>query len=214
MTLRHSRRFRPAFAGGFMQRPDDTGKAAGMSIVFGCVAPRHLEAARGLAVAILALGFLVFAPGPRALNAADCQRVQRVYDGDTILIAGPQGSYLVRLVGIDAPETGKDKGAQGQPYSQAARRYLARLVLNRCVDLVGFGTDRYHRRLALVRVADQDVNLAMVREGMAEVYRGRPPDGFDLRPFEAAQAEARAARKGVWRQGERYRSPMEWKHPP
>jgi micrococcal nuclease len=197
-----------------MQRPDDKGKPAGMSIVLGPLAPLLPEAARRLALALLVLGALVLSSWPKAPYAAECHRVQRVYDGDTILVAGPQESYLVRLVGIDAPETGKGKGAEGQPYSQAARKYLADLVLNRCVDLVAFGTDRYDRRLALVRVADQDVNLAMVREGMAEVYRGRPPEGFDRRPLEAAQAEAQAARKGIWRQGEHYRSPMEWKHRP
>jgi len=46
------------------------------------------------------------------------------------------------------------------------------------------------------------------------IYRGRKPDGFDSGPFEAAQAQAQAERKGVWQQGRDYRSPVEWKHRP
>lgn len=167
-----------------------------------------------LIVVALLSGHLMYEASDSRLQAAACHQVQRVYDGDTILVADPGGSFLVRLVGIDAPETGKGKGDPGQPYSQAARRYLAQLVLNRCVELIIFGTDRYARKLAVVRVDNQDVNLTMVREGLAEVYRGRKPDGFDAGPFEAAQAQAQAERKGVWLQGRDYRSPLEWKHRP
>jgi endonuclease YncB( thermonuclease family) len=167
-----------------------------------------------LIIVALLLGHLACEAPVSGLHAAACHQVQRVYDGDTILVAGPQGSFLVRLVGIDAPETGKSKGDPGQPYSQAARRYLAQLVLNRCAELVFFGADRYARKLAVVRVDNQNVNLTMVREGLAEVYRGRKPDGFDSAPFEAAQAQAQAERKGVWQQGRDYRSPVEWKHRP
>ena len=45
----------------------------------------------------------------------------------------------IRLVGIDAPETAKGKRKPGQPYSQKAKKYLAGMVLNKVVDVKGYG---------------------------------------------------------------------------
>jgi len=139
--------------------------------------------------------------------------VVRVYDGDTILISGPGGHKVIRLLGIDAPETSKGKGEPGQPYSQKARRHLAGLVLNRAVTLAVYGEDRYHRTLAVVYCDMIDINQAMLQAGLAEVYRGRTPDGFDKTPYLETEAQARQTKTGMWRQGADYVSPIRWKHP-
>ena len=49
----------------------------------------------------------------------------------------------------------------------------------------------------------------MVKAGHAEVYRGTPAVGFDTAPYWKAEEEARAAKKGMWAQGDRYVSPRE-----
>lgn len=41
----------------------------------------------------------------------------------------------VSLVDIDAPVTSKRKRHPGQPYSQRATKYLAKMVLNKVVDV-------------------------------------------------------------------------------
>ena len=120
---------------------------------------------------------------------------------------------LDRLLGIDAPETSKGKGEPGQPYSRAAQRHLADLILNRTVTLAVYGEDRYHRVLAVVYYESRDINLAMIQAGLAEVYRGRTPDGFAKAPYFASEAEARETRTGMWQQGDAYVSPIRWKHP-
>ena len=48
----------------------------------------------------------------------------RVIDGDSIVISLGDEKQLIRLVGIDAPETSKNKRDPGQPYSQQSKKYL------------------------------------------------------------------------------------------
>jgi len=153
--------------------------------------------------------------GSWAVCAAPSERyrVLRVYDGDTILVSGAGERKVIRLLGIDAPETSKGKGKPGQPYSRAAQRHLAGLILDRTVTLVAYGKDRYHRLLAVVYCEFRDINHAMIEAGLAEVYRGRTPDGFAKAPYLATETEARQSRTGMWQQGDAYVSPIRWKHP-
>jgi len=54
-------------------------------------------------------------------------KVIKVYDGDTFMAEGHSITIMARLVGIDAPETAnKRKQKPGQPYSQNAKKYLAK----------------------------------------------------------------------------------------
>lgn len=161
---------------------------------------------------VISLSALLLPPGTMA-GAHDCTMVLRVYDGDTVLVRQAHDRYLVRLLGIDAPETSKAKEQPGQPFSARSRRQLANRVLNRCVELTTYGDDRYGRRLAVIHLEGVDINLEMVSLGLAEVYRGRTPDGFNRRPYEKAEAAARRSGRGIWIQGASYRSPIDWKHP-
>ncbi len=146
-------------------------------------------------------------------GAANCTKVIRVYDGDTLLLADAGGKRrLIRMVGIDAPETSKTKGEAGQPFSGRARRHLAGRILDRCVQFDAYGDDRYGRLLAVIHLEGTNINLEMVRLGLAEHYGGRTPEGFDRRPYRKAETAARRSKRGMWVQGEHYRSPLDWKH--
>jgi len=138
-------------------------------------------------------------------------KVTRVYDGDTVKAEGHDITIKVRLVGIDTPETSKKKGTPGQPYSQRATKYLAGLVLNKTVDIKGYGLDRYGRNLGVIYLDGNDINLEMVRAGLAEVYRGIAPHRFDLAPYWQAEKEAKEANKGIWTRGNQYVSPKMWR---
>ena len=166
-----------------------------------------------LVLALLWTGLFVIGRAPASADRSGPWRVLKVYDGDTVLVAGAGERRVVRLLGIDAPETSKSPGAPGQPYSRKARRHLADLVRNQAVTLVVYGEDRYQRTLAMVLCNGQDINHAMIRAGLAEVYRGRTPEGFDKAPYRASEARARRERRGMWRQGDAYISPIRWKHP-
>jgi endonuclease YncB( thermonuclease family) len=139
-------------------------------------------------------------------------KVTRVYDGDTILVVRDHRLIRkVRLVGIDAPETSQKRYQPGQPYSQQAKKYLSSLVLNRTVSIIGYELDVYNLVLGVVSWEGININLEMVRSGLAEVYRGNPPKGLDLDPYWKAEREAKAAMRGMWSLGDRYISPKEWR---
>jgi micrococcal nuclease len=138
-------------------------------------------------------------------------KVTRVYDGDTIKVEGHDIEIMVRLVGIDAPETSRKKHEPGQPFSQQATKHLAGLVLNKVVDVKGYGMDRYNRVLGEIFLDGKNINLEMVRAGLAEIYRGRHAPGFDPSPYDQAEIEARDAKQGMWVQGDMYVSPGEWR---
>ena len=56
-----------------------------------------------------------------------------------------------------------------------------------------------------------NVNLEMVKAGLAEVYRGWPAKGFDNEPYLKAEAEAREAKLNMWSLGDKYICPKEWR---
>jgi endonuclease YncB( thermonuclease family) len=158
-------------------------------------------------IPILISVFLVF---PTLLWAGQF-KVTRVTDGDTIKVVANEKKEIIRLVGIDAPETSKRKRHPGQPFSQKSIKYLASLVLNKMVDIKSYGQDRYGRTLGVVYVNGINVNIEMVKAGLAEVYRGTPASGLDLDPYLQTEAEAKKANIEMWSLGDKYVSPREWR---
>ena len=57
----------------------------------------------------------------------------------------------------------------------------------------------------------KNVNLEMVKDGLAEVYRGRNVKELDLNPYWKAEEQARAAKRGMWVLGDEYVSPRIWR---
>jgi endonuclease YncB( thermonuclease family) len=145
------------------------------------------------------------------LSYADQFKCTRVSDGDTIKVTGSVNKITIRLVGIDAPETSRKKHEPGQPFSQKSSKYLSSLVLNKSVDVKSFSTDRYGRTLGVVFVDGKNVNLEMIKAGLAEVYRGKPAPGLDLEPYWNAEVEAKKANVGMWSLGNKYVSPKDWR---
>ena len=141
-------------------------------------------------------------------------RVLKIFDGDTIQVSGLDLTFTIRLVGIDSPETGF-KGQAGQPFSQKAKQYLKNFLDTQPVRLKSYGTGGYNRQLAEVFVRNKNINVEMIRAGLAEVYRGKSPKQLDLNNYRKAEAAARRAGKGIWRQGRSYTSPKQWRkdHP-
>ena len=60
-------------------------------------------------------------------------------------------------------------------------------------------------------VGGKDVNIEMVKAEHAEVYRGKPPKGFDIGPYMKAEAEAKKSGKSKWPLGGKYISPKNWR---
>jgi endonuclease YncB( thermonuclease family) len=141
--------------------------------------------------------------------------IVKIFDGDTLQVKGYGLIFVIRLVGIDTPELGR-KGRKNQPYSLQAKQKLTRLLHKKTISIKQYGTGGYNRILAEIFVNGTNVNLEMVRSGLAEVYQGKRPDEFDAALYFQAEKLAQKLRKGMWRQGTAYESPWQWrkKFPP
>ena len=109
----------------------------------------------------------------------------------------------VSLAGIDAPENFITKGNPSQPYGECAKEYLAELVLNKVVDIKGYGLDRNDCVLGVIFLKRININIEMIRAGLAEVSREELPRDFDLGPYRQAQKEAKGSERGMWSQVKR-----------
>lgn len=137
--------------------------------------------------------------------------VTRVVDGDTIEVAivdrvdGPGAgsgrageSYVVRLIGIDTPESvhpsqpvecfGREASAAATALLEGRRVRLVRDVEDR---------DRYDRLLRYVYLGDEMANARLVVNGYAVAYT-YPPDVRHADLFVRLQRAAREDGRGLW----------------
>lgn len=153
-----------------------------------------------LAVTLLAIALPAsLAPG----SAPTCQAVVvHVDDGDTIHVRVDGRIERVRYIGIDAPEIAHD-GVGGARGGEAATRLNHALLRGGQVGLEfdEERRDRYGRLLAYVWVGKVMVNLEMIRRGYARTL-SIPPNVRHEAWFARAQAEAQAARRGLWGDGD------------
>ena len=122
-------------------------------------------------------------------------QVTKVVDGDTLSsVDAAHTRYKIRLAGIDAPE-------RKQPFGTKAKAYLLDLVGGKHVKIAWRKRDRYQRILGKVLADETDINLAMVRAGLAWWYRRyageQTPE--DRLLYEAAEDQARSEKVGLWR---------------
>ncbi len=131
-------------------------------------------------------------------------RVERIVDGDTIVVSLDAGTGLdskekVRLIGVDTPET-VDPRRPVERFGAEASRFAEERLAGRNV-MLAFGPelrDRYGRLLAYVFLEDGSCfNLAIVAEGYGFAYTKYPFAFMD--EFRAVEREARAAKRGLWR---------------
>jgi len=127
-------------------------------------------------------------------------RVERVVDGDTIIIGLEGRRERVRLIGIDAPEIGHD-GAPSDCYGQASARLLRRLADGRVVEVRPGREqrDRFGRLLAYVRLggAPDDLQTTMLREGAARTLEILP-NTVNAARYAQVATQARAQGRGLW----------------
>lgn len=123
-------------------------------------------------------------------------RVERVFDGDTILLGNGQ---KVRFLGVNTPEVaGRDKAAEAG--GEQAKAWLKQTLEHKKVALQGDveKRDKYQRTLAHVFTEDKlHVNLELVKRGLAivDIY---PPNLKYVDALLAAQQTAEQAGLGMW----------------
>jgi endonuclease YncB( thermonuclease family) len=115
-------------------------------------------------------------------------KVVSIADGDTITVLdADKKQHKVRLTGIDAPE-------KKQAFGAKSKDRLGELVAGKDVVVEWKENDTYGRTLGKVRQGPLDVNLQMVKDGLAWHYR-RYSNSAEL---SGAEAEAKAGKKGLW----------------
>jgi micrococcal nuclease len=136
------------------------------------------------------------APAP----AAATWLVVSVHDGDTVRALDPDKvEHRVRLTGIDAPEL-------GQAFGRVARDRLRELALRQRVVVHLHDRDRYGRDLATLEAGGKDLCRQLVAEGLAWHFTRYSDDAG----LAAAEAEARAAGRGLWADPEPV-APWDWR---
>ena len=128
--------------------------------------------------------------------AAGAYRVERVVDGDTLLL---ENGARVRLLGVDTPETVKENHPV-EPWGPEASEFTKDFLNSRIVRLEfdRERLDRFGRYLAYVYVDRKMLNEELIRAGLSPAKLHYAFSDRMKRRFRLAQDEARDAERGIW----------------
>ena len=137
-----------------------------------------------------------------------------VADGDTLILTGNGEKVYVRLAGIDAPESADPierrkaagmvgAGPSGQPGSATSIRYLQRVIADNPGNLqlwIDPAASTHGRLVGVLAVGKRNINLELAKQGLVVAYTPRGGTaGVMMGEFEAAQTQALAERRGLFR---------------
>lgn len=135
-------------------------------------------------------------PHPPEVLTEGPHQVQRVIDGDTLLLAN---GARVRLIGADTPETVQPNHPV-EPWGPEASEFTRQFVEGREVwlEFDRERVDRYGRFLAYVWVGDRMLNEELIRSGLARANLTYRYAQSKKNRFRRAEQEARSAGRGIW----------------
>ena len=153
---------------------------------------------------IIVVGLLAafFNPPDQAITQGDFDVVERVVDGDTLLL---QSGERVRLIGVDTPEI-KHPKKPVEYFGREASVFTRRIMEGKRVRLefdqanaVRAHKDRYGRTLAYVFLEDGTLlNAEIIKQGYGHAYTQFPFSRME--EFRRLEREAREQRRGLWAQ--------------
>ncbi len=123
-------------------------------------------------------------------------RVTAVSDGDVLTVVdGRRKAVRVRLAGIDAPEA-------TQEFGQAAREFLAGMILGQPVTVVGRRTDTDGKLIAQVFLLGRDISYSMLWAGLAWYDKQFEDDQTkdDRKRYLEGEKFARDSKENIWSQ--------------
>lgn len=164
---------------GWDRAPEYGGRPIGwLGIVLG------VAAVLGVALGIATCSGIVRAQTPPAPIVG----VASVIDGDTLEMHGQR----IRLDGIDAPESGARCG-DANIYQQAANALSAHIGARPIICEIVGAPDRYGRQIGRCSVDGEELNTWLVTQGWVRDW-----PRYSGGRYAGAEAEARAAQRGVW----------------
>jgi len=136
-----------------------------------------------LSLLFISLSSLTFAQSQRLTG-----EVVRIADGDTFTLLDTSKKQIkVRFYGIDCPEKGQD-------FYQVAKDFVSEHCFRKQVQLDVKHIDRYGRTVAVVYINGMDLNLALLRAGLAWHYLS-----FDKsKEYADAQRSAQERQLKIW----------------
>ncbi len=155
----------------------------------------HCEERSDEAIPRILIAVLLFLIASTQLaHASALRHVERVIDGDTIVL---DGGERVRLIGIDTPEVHHPREPV-QCYGSEASDYLKQRLEGQDVYLKyqEEKTDKYGRTLAFVYLGKDLINMEMVKAGLAFAYTRFPFKYEQI--FVRVQDIAKKKRLGLW----------------
>ncbi len=169
---------------------------------------RHLGRRRTLVGTILSLALAAFyfvaSPGSakhlQAITSPGGATVTRAVDGDTLDVSIDGHPEIVRLIGVDTPETHDPRKAV-QCFGQAAAAHTKALAEGKPVRLEAdpqdSNRDKYKRLLRYVYLPDGTLlNATLIKDGYAFAYTVFP--FAKLEEFRGYEQLARSANRGLW----------------
>lgn len=135
--------------------------------------------------------------GQDCLKAEDAPVVERVIDGDEVLVKTASCMTVVRLLGIKAFDPEKSEPPL-RPYATQAVSRLKKLVGQK-VSILTFAKkkmDSRGRTLAKLAAEGRDVGEDLVRRGLVLVFRKYPFVGMSQ--YLAVEASAQSDGRGLW----------------
>ncbi|RVU84311.1 nuclease [Leucothrix sargassi] len=133
-------------------------------------------------------------------------RVVKLADGDSITVLDEdEVQHKIRLSGIDTPE-------RGQAFGKAAKAFLSEKMANKTVCVGWSKKDRYQRLVGVVKLGDEDINLSIVKAGLAWHYKAYQDEqtSTDQRAYAKAEIQARKKRLGLWKDKDPV-APWDWR---
>lgn len=142
--------------------------------------------------------------------------VQRVVDGDTVIVVSGGKKYNIRIAGIDAPE-------RRQPGGKEATTAMRELALKRRSRVEYYKRDRYGRLIGVLWIPEPrcrraicppvlDAGLELVRRGLAWHFKRyqREQSEDDREAYSEAEIAARETGRGLWASGDAI-APWDWR---
>lgn len=157
---------------------------------------KHPLIALAIIGALFAVNYLSKQPVMAEKPSADSGTIEKVIDGDTIRLTDGR---TVRLLQVDTPEVYGGVECGGREASAYLKNLLpSGTTVNLERDPGLDTTDHYDRELAYVIHNTKNVNIALVRSGMAAPYFYRGERGVHAKTLEQAVSLAQSDKAGMW----------------
>ena len=142
------------------------------------------------------VGILIVYPQSAKANPISAV-VERIMDGDTVVLNQGGTSKTIQLACIDAPDW---PNGQEEPHAEASKNRLTQILpIGSSVQYYDLGALSGGRILAVIFNNDRNINLQMVAEGQARLhpnYRQTCTNSADT--LADAESNSRSQGLGIW----------------